>query len=104
MVLPDSVTPQTPSGFNKGATFSMAVSLGNHREPGAHVHPRPLTIWRLVKEGVQSFIEDNALSRGAAIAFYAVTAIAPVLFIATTIAALVVAQRDLCGAMARLID
>jgi membrane protein len=49
---------------------------------------RPLTAWTLLKEGVASFIDDNALSRGAAIAFYAVTAIAPVLFIATTIAAL----------------
>src|ERR1700761_7908032 len=39
-----------------------------------------------------SFIEDNALSRGPAIAFYAVPAIAPVLFIATTIAALGLGQ------------
>jgi membrane protein len=46
------------------------------------------TLWILLKEGVNAFIEDNALSRGAAIAFYAVTAIAPVLFIATAIAAL----------------
>ena len=46
------------------------------------------TAWTLIKEGVEAFIEDNALSRGAAIAFYAVTAIAPVLFIATAIAAL----------------
>jgi membrane protein len=33
-----------------------------------------------------AFVDDNALTRGAAIAFYAVTAIAPVLFIATTVA------------------
>jgi membrane protein len=49
---------------------------------------RRFTAWTLIKEGVEAFIEDNALSRGAAIAFYAVTAIAPVLFIATAIAAL----------------
>ncbi|HVW72688.1 MAG TPA: YihY/virulence factor BrkB family protein [Rhizomicrobium sp.] len=61
-------------------------------EPEETVRPRPLTIWRLVKEGVLSFINDNALSRGAAIAFYAVTAIAPVLFIATAIAALGLGQ------------
>ncbi|HXB52436.1 MAG TPA: YihY/virulence factor BrkB family protein [Rhizomicrobium sp.] len=53
---------------------------------------RPLTAWTLLKEGVAAFIDDNALSRGAAIAFYAVTAIAPVLFIATTIAALGLGQ------------
>jgi membrane protein len=56
------------------------------------VRRRPLTAWTLLKEGVAAFVDDNALSRGAAIAFYAVTAIAPVLFIATTIAALGLGQ------------
>jgi membrane protein len=42
--------------------------------------------WHLVKEGLIAFVDDNALTRGAAIAFYAVTAIAPVLFIATAVA------------------
>jgi membrane protein len=46
----------------------------------------------MLKEGVNAFIDDNALSRGAAISFYAVTAIAPVLFIATAIAALGLGQ------------
>ena len=46
----------------------------------------------MFKEGITAFIDDNALSRGAAIAFYAVTAIAPVLFIATAIAALGLGQ------------
>jgi membrane protein len=53
---------------------------------------RSFTAWTLLKEGLGAFIEDNALSRGAAIAFYAVTAIAPVLFIATAIAALGLGQ------------
>jgi membrane protein len=53
---------------------------------------RPFTAWTLLKEGVNAFIDDNALTRGAAIAFYAVTAIAPVLFIATAIAALGLGQ------------
>lgn len=42
--------------------------------------------WDLLKEGFAAFIDDNALTRGAAIAFYAVTAVIPVLFIATAIA------------------
>ena len=46
----------------------------------------------MLKEGVNAFIDDNALSRGAAISCYAVTAIAPVLFIATAIAALGLGQ------------
>jgi membrane protein len=53
---------------------------------------RSFTAWTLLKEGLGAFIEDNALSRGAAIAFYAVTAIAPVLFIATAIAAVGLGQ------------
>jgi membrane protein len=46
-------------------------------------------LWTLLKEGVIAFDEDEALSRGAAIAFYAVTALAPVLYIAASVAGLV---------------
>jgi membrane protein len=60
----------------------------------AHLMP-----WTLLREGFAAFIDDNALSRGAAIAFYAVTAIAPVLFIATAIAALGLGQDAASGAV-----
>ena len=43
----------------------------------------------MLKKTVLSFIEDEALSRGAAIAFYTVTSIAPVLLIVVAIAGLV---------------
>ena len=33
--------------------------------------------WRFIRETVSSFIDDEALTRGAAIAFYAVTSLAP---------------------------
>jgi len=55
--------------------------------------------WVLFKEGLQAFVDDHALTRGAAIAFYAVTAIAPVLFIATAIAALGLGQDAASGAV-----
>ncbi len=55
--------------------------------------------WVLFKEGLEAFVDDHALTRGAAIAFYAVTAIAPVLFIATAIAALVLGQDAASGAV-----
>ncbi|MEI9993446.1 MAG: YihY/virulence factor BrkB family protein [Rhizomicrobium sp.] len=42
----------------------------------------------MVGEGIDAFIEDEALTRGAAIAFYAVTSIAPLLFVAVTIASI----------------
>jgi membrane protein len=44
--------------------------------------------WTLLKDTAFSFIEDEALSRGAAIAFYTVTSIAPVLLIVIAIAGL----------------
>src|SRR5882724_5816055 len=71
---------------------------GNLREPSA-VRRRRFIAWTLIKEGVGAFIDDNALTRGAAIAFYAVTAIAPVLFIATAIAALGLGQDAASGAV-----
>ena len=45
-------------------------------------------IWEMLKATVLSFINDDALSRGAAIAFYTVTSIAPVLLIVVAIAGL----------------
>jgi membrane protein len=44
--------------------------------------------WKMLKETVLAFIDDEALSRGAAIAFYTVTSIAPVLLIVIAIAGL----------------
>jgi membrane protein len=46
-------------------------------------------MWKVLKEAVVSFINDQALSRGAAIAFYTVTSIAPILLIVIAIAGLV---------------
>ncbi|MER9546075.1 YihY/virulence factor BrkB family protein [Mesorhizobium sp. M0437] len=42
--------------------------------------------WRLLKQSVIGFIDDNALSHGAAIAFYATTSLAPILLIVVAIA------------------
>jgi len=44
--------------------------------------------WAFLKETVFAFLEDDALSRGAAMAFYAVTALAPVMLIVISIAGL----------------
>jgi membrane protein len=56
--------------------------------------------WHLMQEGFAAFVRDDGLTRGAAIAFYAVTAVAPVLYITATIAGLVFgrsAARDAIG-------
>jgi membrane protein len=42
--------------------------------------------WKMLKDTVLSFIEDEALTRGAAIAFYTATSIAPILLIVIAIA------------------
>ena len=48
--------------------------------------------WKMLKDTVLSFIEDEALTRGAAIAFYTATSIAPILLIVIAIAGLVFGQ------------
>src|SRR6202047_3205831 len=55
--------------------------------------------WELGKESVTSFINDGALSRGAAIAFYTVTSIGPVLLIVVVIAGLAFGQDAARGAI-----
>ena len=45
--------------------------------------------WQLLRESVLGFINDNALSHGAAMAFYAATSLAPILLIVVAIAGLV---------------
>ena len=55
-------------------------------------------MWRLLKTTVQNFLEDEALSRGAAIAFYTVTSLAPVLLIVIAIAGLIFGRKEGCRA------
>jgi membrane protein len=51
-----------------------------------------IRIWQIAKDTGYGFVEDEALTRGAAIAFYTATSIAPVLIIAIAIAAVVFGQ------------
>jgi membrane protein len=57
------------------------------------------TIWTLAKRTIEAFIEDAALTRGAAIAFYAVTSLGPVLLIMVAVAGLVYGQQAARGAL-----
>ncbi|HEY5337284.1 MAG TPA: YihY/virulence factor BrkB family protein [Rhizomicrobium sp.] len=56
-------------------------------------------IWDITRASVDAFIEDDALTRGAAIAFFATSAFAPVLYIATAIAGLVFGREKATGAI-----
>jgi membrane protein len=60
---------------------------------------RDHAMWRLLRDTVLSFIEDEALSRGAAIAFYTVTSIAPILLIVVAIGGLVFGREAAQGAI-----
>jgi len=55
--------------------------------------------WTLAKQSVLSFIDDNALSKGASIAFYMVTSIAPVLMIVIAIAGIAFGDAAAQGAI-----
>ena len=44
--------------------------------------------WAVLKETILSFVEDEALTRGAAMSFYAITSLAPILLIVIAIAGL----------------
>lgn len=46
--------------------------------------------WILLRESVTGYVADNALSHGAAIAFYATTSLAPILLIVVAIAGVVI--------------
>ena len=49
-------------------------------------------LWPLLKDAVLGFINDEALSRGAAMAFFAVTSLAPIVLIIVAIA-LILAEK-----------
>src|SRR6185437_12736584 len=59
--------------------------------------------WALLKEGVRTFLDDEVLSRGAAIAFYATTALVPILYISALIAGLVFGRAAASTAIASVI-
>jgi len=56
-------------------------------------------LWRILKAAVSGFLANDALSRGAAIAFYAATSLAPVLLIVVAVAGLVFGQDAARGAI-----
>jgi membrane protein len=63
-------------------------------------------VWKMLKDTVLAFISDEALTRGAAISFYTVTSIAPLLLIVIAIAGLVfgreAAQNAITGQLTGL--
>ena len=56
--------------------------------------------WSLVRATVEGYIEDEAMSRGAAIAYYTIFSLAPLLVIATAISGFAFGQQAAEGAVA----
>jgi membrane protein len=56
-------------------------------------------LWQILKAAFSGYLTNDALSRGAAIAFYAATSLAPVLLIVVAIAGLVFGQDAARGAI-----
>jgi membrane protein len=57
------------------------------------------SFWLVTKHSAEAFIEDGALSRGAAIAFYAITSIGPLLLIVVAVAGLFFGEDAARGAL-----
>lgn len=57
------------------------------------------TAWGLTKQSVVVFIDDGALSRGAAIAFYAITSIGPILLIVVAVVGVVYGEQAARGVL-----
>jgi len=58
-----------------------------------------MRLWKLIKDAVMNFIADGALSQGAAIAYYTIFSIAPVLVIAIAVTGLAFGQEAAQGAI-----
>src|SRR6201999_3772888 len=56
-------------------------------------------LWTAIRRGAEAFIENGDLSRGAAIAFYAITSIGPVLLIIVAVAGLALGEDAAQGAL-----
>jgi membrane protein len=56
-------------------------------------------LWQILKAAFSGYLANDALSRGAAIAFYAATSLAPVLLIVVAIAGLAFGQDAARGAI-----
>ena len=56
-------------------------------------------MWSVLKSAVEGFIAHGALSRGAAIAFYVVTSLAPVLLIVVAVAGIVFGEDAVRGSL-----
>jgi membrane protein len=80
--------------FISALNIQLRLSGGNWR----------MSIWRVGKAAAMGFIDNGALSRGAAIAFYTATSLSPLLLIVIAVSALVMGQDVARAAVAAELD
>jgi membrane protein len=68
---------------------------------GAKIHGEPREIWGLIKDSVNGWINDRAPRKGAALAFYTVFSLSPVLIISMSIAGLFFGEEAARGEISR---
>jgi membrane protein len=89
-------TPRPASCFGLAGREVIVTSTHSKSETG-----RLAAAVSIARETFGNFMHDEALTRGAAIAFYAITSIAPVLVIVIAIAGLFFGREAATGALAR---
>jgi membrane protein len=108
--LGDAAAGRTPSGvarMQRSAIRDRPTHEAKHRiSLPRHSGYGVAAAWQMLKDTLLAFVADEALSRGAAIAFYTVTSIAPVLLIVIAIAGLAfgreAAQNAILGQLSGL--
>lgn len=76
---------------------------GLQSTPHERVAGPPATVWSMLKETVQQWTSDNVPTHGAALAYYTVFAIAPLLLIAISIAATIFGNEAASGELFRIL-
>ena len=84
--------PRPAERLRGGVRFSVQMS-------GFPLPSSLRNVWHLLRDTVAGFIEDDALSRGASIAYYTLFSLAPVLLIAIAIAGLAFGRDAARGAI-----
>jgi membrane protein len=83
-------------GGEKAQEQSLSAGIEFSQERGPAVR-----LWSVLKQAVSGFIAHGALSRGAAISFYIVTSLAPILLIVVAVAGLVFGQDAVSGSLVK---
>ena len=90
--IPTSYQDFVPHVEELSVAFAVSQRRDTMEAAMVPILPQPRQIWTILRTAVLGFMDDNALSRAAAIAFYAATSLAPILLIVIAIAGIAVGR------------